>query len=153
MNTVYSAKDYDQAPLSEHFTATFDHLIPQLGCLQQHAVLHAKEFNLSGWLSVLPLEKLQHNNQGIPYPCVTASLLNLPGTCDGGGAAFTVDHALDFRFGGLVTRRQNEVQDAVGDFASLVWNFVRHQPIVKEAGDDEHGTLIADLAVHGVWQP
>ena len=52
-----------------------------------------------------------------------------------------------------MTRRHNKVQDAVGDLASLVWNPVRHKPIVKEDGDDEHGALIADLAVHRVRQP
>ena len=51
--------------------------------------------------------------------------------------------------GGLVTRR-HKVQDAVGDLASLVWNPVRREPIVKEDGDDEHCALIADLTV---WQP
>ena len=51
-------------------------------------------------------------------------------------------------FGGLVTRRHNRMQDAVRDLASLVWNPVRRKPIVKEDGDDEHGALITDLAVH-----
>ena len=77
-------------------------------------------------------------------------LLSLPGTCDGCGATFTVDHALDYCFGGLVTRRHNEVHDAVGDLASLVWNPVRREPIVKEAGSDDCGALIADLAIRGV---
>ena len=58
IDTVGLAKDYDQAYLFKHFTATFDHL-PQLDSLQQHTALRAKEFNLSGWLSVLPLEKDQ----------------------------------------------------------------------------------------------
>ena len=80
-------------------------------------------------------------------------LLNLPGTHDGCGAAFTVDHALDCCFGGLVTSRHNEVRETVGDLASLVWNLVRHEPIVKEAGNDEQGALVADLAIHGSWQP
>ena len=39
------------------------------------------------------------------------------------------------------------MQDAVGDLASLVWNPVRREPIVKEDGDDEHGAFIAALAV------
>ena len=51
---------------------------------------------------------------------------------------------LTVAFGGLVTCRHNKVQDAVGDLASLVWNPVRREPIVKEDGDDEHGALIAD---------
>ena len=52
------------------------------------------------------------------------------------GAAFTVDHALDCR-------------SVVEDLAFLVWN---SEPIVKEAGDDEQGALVADLAIRGVWQ-
>ena len=39
----------------EFFSARLDRLLPQLDVLQQHMVLQAKEFNLSWWLSVLPL--------------------------------------------------------------------------------------------------
>ena len=35
----------------------------------------------------------------------------------------------------------------------MVCNPVRREPIVKEAGDDEQGALVADLAIHRVWQP
>ena len=45
------------------------------------------------------------------------------------------------------------MHDAVGDLASLVWNPVQHEPIVKEAGDDDCSALIADLAICGVWRP
>ena len=51
-----------------------------------------------------------------------------------------------------MTHRHNKTPDAVGDLDSLMWNPVRCEPIVKEAGDDEQGTLIADLAIRGVWQ-
>ena len=54
--------------------------------------------------------------------------------------------------GVLVTCRHNEVRDAAGDFASLVWNPVRYEHIVKEAGGDAQGALVADLAICGVWQ-
>ena len=159
IDTVGLAKDYDQAYLSDHFAAAmFDHLLPQLDCLQQRTVLRAKEFNLSGWLSVVPVEKDQFDLSAQPFRDALAlgyrkPFLNLPGTCDGCGATFTVDHALDCRFGGLVTRRRSEVRDAVGDLASLVWNPVRREPVVKEAGDDEQGALVANLAICGVWQP
>ena len=44
-----------------------------------------------------------------------------------------------------MTRRHNEVRDAEGDLVSLVWNPVRpREPVVKEAGDDEQGALVAD---------
>ena len=57
-------------------------------------------------------------------------LLSLPSVCDGCGAPFSVDHALDCRFGGVVTCRHNEVRDAFGDLASLVWSPVVKEPIV-----------------------
>ena len=114
-------------------------------------MLRAKEFNVSGWLSVLPLVKDQFDLSAQEFRDVLAlhyrkPFLSLPGTCDGCGTTFTVDHALDCHFGGLVTCRHNEVHNAVGDLASLVWNPVRREPIVKEAGSDDCGALIADLA-------
>ena len=78
-------------------------------------------------------------------------LLSLSSVCDGCGAPLSIGHALDCRFGGLVTRRHNEVLDAFGDLASLVWSPVVKEPIVNDgsAGAD---TLIADLCVRGVWE-
>ena len=67
-------------------------------------------------------------------------------------APFSVEHSLDCCFGGLVTRRHNEVRDAFGDLASLVWSPVIKKPVVCDgsAGAD---TLITDLCVRGVWEP
>ena len=78
-------------------------------------------------------------------------LLSLSSVCDGCGAPFSIEHALDCRFGGLVTHRHNEVRDAFGDLASLVWSPVVKEPVVHDgsAGAD---TLIADLCVRGVWE-
>ena len=45
---------------------------------------------------------------------------------DGCGDAFSMEHALDCRFDGLIGCYHNEVHDAIGDLASLVWvNVVR----------------------------
>ena len=76
-------------------------------------------------------------------------MLNLLGNCDGYGATFTIDHAFDYRFGGLVTLRHNEVCDAFGDSSSLVWGPVHRKPIVREVSDDS-SALKAALAVCGV---
>ena len=72
--------------------------------------------------------------------------------CDGCRVPFSIEHALDCRFESLVTRRHDEVLDAVGDLASLVWTPVVKEPVVCDgsAGAD---TLIADLCVCGVWEP
>ena len=82
-------------------------------------------------------------------------LLDLPTFCDGCSAPFTVEHALDCCIGGLVGQRHNEVRDAVGDLASLAWGQVTKEPVVCESSsiDPSSVTLIADLWIHGVWQP
>ena len=78
-------------------------------------------------------------------------LLSLSSVCDGCGAPLSIEHALDCRFGGLVTRRHNEVCDAFGDLASLVWSPVVKEPVVNDRSADAD-TLVADLCVRGVWE-
>ena len=45
------------------------------------------------------------------------------------------------------------MQITVRHLASLVWNPVMHEPILKKAGDEEQGALVAHLAICGVLQP
>ena len=113
--------------------------------------------NISSWLSVLPLTRSQFDLSAQEFRDGLAlryrkPLLSLPSVCDGCGALFSIEHSLDCRFGGLVTRRHNEVRDAFGDLASLVWSPVIKEPVVCDgsAGAD---TLITDLCVRGVWEP
>ena len=47
--------------------------------------------------------------------------LKMPVTCDGCGATFNYEHALDCKKGGLITRRHNEVRDTLGDLSSIVY--------------------------------
>ena len=94
--------------------------------MQQRAILRAKGSNISSWLSVLPLARSQFDLSAQEFRDGLAlrykkPLLSLPSVCDGCGAPFSIEHALDCRFGGLVTLRHNEVRDAFGDLASLVW--------------------------------
>ena len=69
--------------------------------------------------------------------------------------AIDVNKILTYRMhflAGLVTLRHNEIRDAVGDLASILWKDVKREPFVKEP-DVENGTpaLIADLSARGVW--
>ena len=43
-------------------------------------------------------------------------------------AAFSLEHALDCKKGGLVTQRHNEVRDALGDIASLAYREATKEP-------------------------
>ena len=55
-------------------------------------------------------------------------LLKTPGHCDGCGEEFSFQHALDCKKGGLVTQRHNEVRDALGDLAAIVYKEVVREP-------------------------
>ena len=54
-------------------------------------------------------------------------------------------HALIYRFGWQVVRYDNEVQDAIGDLALLVWGNVMREPVVYEQFVTSGGALVADL--------
>ena len=73
--------------------------------------------------------------------------------CDGCGAFFSLEHALDCKKGGLVTQRHNEIRDALGDIAAMAFKEVVREPIVKEADIVLNSpALVADLGVRGMWQ-
>ena len=78
-------------------------------------------------------------------------LLNVPSGCDGCGALFSLDHSLVCRKGGLIIQHHNEVRDAVGDSAALVWGRVVPEPVVRDTSVDGD-TLIADLGARGIWK-
>ena len=75
----------------------------------------------------------------------------MPKSCAGCGGTLCMEHALDCRFGGLVGRCHNEVRDAIGDLASLVWGNVVHEPVVCDQSTSSDGALVADLCVNRVW--
>ena len=78
----------------------------------------------------------------------------MPALCDGCGSQFSTGHALECRKGGLVIHRHNEIKDALGDLASFAYKEVVREPDVREHNDHEKvPALVADLSVHGVWQP
>ena len=76
----------------------------------------------------------------------------LPPSYDGCGAPSSLNRALICKKGGLIIQRHNELRDAIGDLAALVWRHVHCEPIIKDCSN-EHHALVADLGIHGVWQP
>ena len=149
-----SSKQFYRQQLGITFTEVFGQLFGLFDYMQQRAILRAKDDNISSWLSVLPLARSQFDLSAQEFRDGLAlhyrkPLLSLPSVCDGCGAPFSVEHSLDCRFGGLVTRRHNEVKDVFNDLASLVWSPVVKEPVVCD-GSASADTLITDLCVHGV---
>ena len=48
-------------------------------------------------------------------------------------------------------RCHSEVQDVIGNLASLVWGNVIREPVICEQSATSGGSLVADLYVQGVW--
>ena len=52
----------------------------------------------------------------------------------------------------MIIQCHNELRDVIGDLAALVWRHVHREPIIQDSSN-EHDALVADLSIHGVWQP
>ena len=51
-------------------------------------------------------------------------------------------------------QRHNEIRDALGDLASIAYEEVVREPVIREPNDQENvPALVADLSVRGVRQP
>ena len=70
----------------------------------------------------------------------------------GCGVPFSIEHALDFRFGAWSLVGIMGFRMLLVTLLSLVWTPVVKKPVVHDesAGAD---TLITDLCVCGVWEP
>ena len=68
--------------------------------------------NLSGWLTMFPVSQSHYDlatqefRDSLALHC-RKPLLNVPSSCDGCGAPFSLDHALVCRKGGLVIQWHN----------------------------------------------
>ena len=79
-------------------------------------------------------------------------LLSLSSVCDRCRAPFSIEHALDCCFGGLVTLRHNEVHDALVTLLPWYWSPVVEEPVMHD-GSAGANTSIADLCVRGISEP
>jgi len=158
LEAVSVAKVDHQEWMDSVFTEQFDRLPPSFDSTQRRTILQARVSNTSLRLSVLPLERSQFDLSVQEFRDGLAlhyrkPLLCLPAACDGCGTPFSIEHALDCCHGGLVSHRQNEIRDAFGDLASLVWSPVLKEPVVCNGSAGSSDSLIADSCIHGAWQP
>eukprot|EP00731_Ephydatia_muelleri_P028196 Em0019g1069a len=156
---VRSVKTEKHKELAMMQTMECDSVLVSLGNDTRRAVQRAIDGKTSAWLTVMPIACHHFDLSSVEFRDALSlryhrPLLKTPGHCDGCGEEFSFQHALDCKKGGLVTQRHNEVRDALGDLAAIVYKDVVREPIVQEA-DDSSGrpALIADRSIRGVWQP
>ena len=90
-----------------------DSVLSTLDTKQVRAIQRAITFKTSSWLTVLPTTYHHFDLSVTEFrDALTVRyhqpLLKMPVTCDGCGATFSYEHALDCKKKGLVTRRHNE---------------------------------------------
>ena len=91
---------------------------------KKRAIQRAVCGKTSTWLTGLPVSHYHFDLSPSEFRDALAiryhqPLSKVPADCDGCGAEFTLQHALDCRKGGLIIQWHNEVRDAIGDLASL----------------------------------
>ena len=76
---------------------------------------------------------------------------HLPSLCDGCGASFTLQNALDCPKGGLIKRGHNDIGDHDAKLADLAWGGVTVEPVLVPADDrNSRPALQADWSARGV---
>ena len=163
--TLETHKSYLAASRKTHRGKT-DHMYSQtlsselnkMSLPNARSIKRSSEYKNSSWLSIFPskVDNFHLSSQEFrDAVCLRYNLgvNNLPSWCDGCGQAFTVNHALSCKKGGLIIMRHNEVRDTIGDIASLLWNNVTREPVIRDAEQNPAGALVADLLVRGVWYP
>ena len=126
-------------------------LLNELPAHQNRAVKRIKEGSLSAWLTALPIAAENFDLSEMEFRDASSVRYNKnlnasPSFCDGCQSPFTLRHALACKKGGLLTLRHNEIRDAVGGLASLLWKDVQREQVIREYNtQDETPALIADL--------
>ena len=160
LESVQKARTEARSRRETESTAQFEASVSVLGNAPQRSLRRAKEFSTGAWLSVMPSARngtilsAEEFQDGLAMR-YSKPLLRLPGTCDGCGKAFSLDHGLNCPNGSNVIRRHNEVHDVVGQLASTAYSYVISKPVVREhgVGGNGDGPLFCDLGVRGVWNP
>ena len=105
-------------------------LLNELPADQVRAVKRINEGSFSAWLTALPIAAENFDLSEVEFRDALSvryskNLIASPTFCDGCQSPFTLRHALMCKKGGLLTLRHNDIRDAVGDLASLVWKDVQ----------------------------
>ncbi|CEL99221.1 unnamed protein product [Vitrella brassicaformis CCMP3155] len=136
----------------------FEDGLEQLPPERRRAVHRAIEVKTAGWVTCRP-DAEDHtdmtpdkfrDNMAIRYAYERPKM---PTHCDGCGATYSLDHALNCGVGGLVIRRHNEVVDVLCDLSAKAWgeSAVRKEGVIVEPEEGEK-EVRTDMVVRGVWE-
>ena len=126
--------------------------------LAQRTLSRIVKGNASGWLTVLPLRQEGYDLTSTQFRDQLAIQYghepsHLPSHCDGCGASFTLQHALNCPKGGLIKRGHNDIRDHDAKLADLAWGGVTVEPVLVPADDrNSRPALQADWSARGVWE-
>lgn len=133
-------------------------LLNKMPATQQRTLSRIVHGNASTWLTVLPLSAEGFDLSATQFRDQLAiryhrQPVGLPSLCDGCGADFTLQHALDCRKGGLVRKGHDYLRDHDAGLASQAWGSVRVEPVVLPAHEQQdRPELRADWMALGVWE-
>ena len=133
LDAISKARHESRKELDDIAKQKLDAILATLSPGRQRAIMRVVEGKTSSWLTTLPLQSCHFDLAPVQFRDGLALRYmrhpsNLPAKCDGCGANFTLQHALDCKKGGLVILRHNEIRDCIGDLASQVWPQVIKEP-------------------------
>ncbi|KAL1448457.1 hypothetical protein WDU94_000540, partial [Cyamophila willieti] len=147
---VEKKKEKDEIVLNN----TIHKFIPAKRRAVERSITKISQTKTSNWLSVLPIRKDHFDLSANEFRDALAIRYNreppaMPNSCDGcGDKQFSLQHALDCKTGGLITRRHNEIRDLMGELCDKAWGNCVKEPIISEVPPGLRG----DLAVRGPWE-
>ena len=138
VNAIKNNADFVVSIHSAHIRMVKTEKHQELAVVQKvecDSVLICLSNDTSAWLTVMPIACHHFDLSPIEFRDALSlryhrPLLKTPVHCDGCGEQFSFQHALDCKKGGLVTQCHNEVRDALGDLAAIVYKDVVREPIV-----------------------
>ena len=129
----------------------------------QRALDLAAEKGSSVWLTVLPLREMGFNLNKREFRDAIKlrydwPVDDIPSTCVCGDA-FTVDHAMICKRGGLVTQRHNELRDLEAELLNMVCTDVEIEPVLQDISGEQLGRgsnrapdARLDIHARGFWE-
>ena len=138
----------------------FNDSLQQLPRERQRTIKRAIEGKTAGWITCRPDAKDHtdltpdefRDNMAIRYGYEPPKIDSY---CDGCAAEYSLEHALNCRVGGLVTRRHDETVNVLCDMTATAYgqSAVKKEVTLVRSGEEEGQEGVrTDMVVRGVWE-